>query len=94
MIINLIKPVNLPRNTRIVFYYVIQYHSLTYSLNISPTECGIITGWILSTVYVGVAEMCDKMLVLPELHSCVLSEYTIDVFEEGEELKSELLPNS
>jgi hypothetical protein len=38
--------------------------------------------------------MCDKVIALSELHFGALSEYNIDVFEEGEEPKSELLSNS
>ena len=60
----------------------------------SPTEWGIMTGWIFSIVHVGFTEICDRMLVFVELHSGVLSEYMKDVCEEGDEPKPELLPTS
>ena len=60
----------------------------------SPTKCGASFESSDSIVYVGVAEWCDEMLSFLELHFEVFSEYSIDIFEEGEELNSELLPTS
>ena len=60
----------------------------------SPTKCGTSLESSDSIVYVGVAECCDQMLCFLELHFEVFSEYSIDIFEEGEELNSELLPTS
>ena len=60
----------------------------------SPTKCGASFESSDSIVYVGVAEWCDEMLSFLELHFEVFSEHRNDIFEEGEELNSELLPTS
>ena len=89
-----LKKSNLCKFTTVNYFKLILLVNSFHIYDISPTKCGTSFESSDSIVYVGVAEWCDKMLSFLELHFEVFSEHSIDVFEEGKELNSELLPTS